>query len=144
MHKLKSAIEEFRKKRLNVYRADKNQLVRDARAASRAANDHVGRWLLELLQNSDDAGAKAVSVRQGGGAVYLADDGRGLEPSSVEAISGTDFSDKSSTTIGRKGIGFKAVYTISQNPQIFSLNLEGLEFSQEKAKQLLHLEDFFH
>ncbi len=139
---LKDAIEEFWKKRLDVYRADSTEIVRNARAAKRAAKDHVGRWLWELLQNSDDAEAKVVRIRQGKGAIYVADDGKGLKPSAVEAISGTDFSDKSTAAIGRKGIGFKAVYTVSHNPQVFSLNSEGLEFSRAKAEQWLRANGF--
>ena len=138
MATLKEAIKEFLARQLAVYRADGQRLARDARSARRAASDHIGRWPLELLQNSDDAKATKVHVRVVPGAVYVADNGEGFKPSAVEAISGTDFSDKTSGTIGRKGIGFKAVYTVSQNPQIFSLEGEGLEFSQEKAKKWLH------
>jgi len=134
---LREAIEGFRKKRFDVYQADSQQLQRDASAATRAAADHVGRWFLELLQNSDDAKANKVHVRVAGGAIYVADDGEGLKPSAVEAISGTDFSDKTRGTIGRKGIGFKAVYTVSQNPQVFSLDAEGLEFCRHKAEAWL-------
>jgi len=137
MDELKKAIEKFRKKRLAVYRADNNQLMRDTKAASRATKDHIGRWLLELLQNSDDAKASIISINVSCSAIYVADKGKGLIPSAVEAISGTDFSDKLTGTIGRKGIGFKAVYTVSQNPQVFSRNGEGLEFHKKKAEDWL-------
>ena len=59
MGTIEEAIEEFRKKRLAVYKADHDQIVRDERGAERAAKDHVGRWLFELLQNSDDADVEA-------------------------------------------------------------------------------------
>ena len=109
MSKLREAIDAFRGKRGKVYRTDANQILRDSRAAKRAADDHVDRWLLELLQNSDDARATIVQIRVTKEAVYVADNGMGLKASAVEAISGTDLSDKTTGTIGRKGIGFKAV-----------------------------------
>ena len=59
---MEKAIEEFRNKTLKVYKADAERIVRDARAANRAAKDHTGRWLFELLQNSDDAAATDVQV----------------------------------------------------------------------------------
>ncbi len=108
MGPIEEAIQKFRNKSLNVYRADPDRIVRDARAAERTTKDHVGRWLFELLQNSDDAEASEVLVLVDD-AVYVADSGRGLKAEAVSAICGTDFSDKTAGTIGRKGVGFKSV-----------------------------------
>lgn len=134
---LKNEIEKFCTKRLSVYEADPNQLIRDARIARRAAKDHVGRWFFELLQNCDDAIGKEVHVCLTEKAIYVADAGNGFVASAIEAISGTDFSDKYAGTIGRKGVGFKAVYDVSQKPQVFTIGGEGLEFCPEKAARLL-------
>ncbi len=134
MEEIKKAIEEFIQKRLAVYRADPQQIIRDTHAAGRAAKDQTGRWLFELLQNCDDAGASQVQVLINGDTVYVADNGHGLKADAVSAICGTDFSDKTSGTIGRKGLGFKSVYEVSHNPQVLTVNGEGIEFSQDKAK----------
>ncbi|MCZ7571409.1 MAG: ATP-binding protein [Ardenticatenaceae bacterium] len=134
---IKKVIEEFRNRTLNVYKADSERIVRDARAADRAAKDHTGRWLFELLQNSDDAGATEVRVLVEDDTVYVADNGSGLKPGAVSAICGTDFSDKTGGTIGRKGVGFKSVYEVSWNPQVLTVDGEGIEFSPEKAKKFL-------
>ncbi|MCS6924395.1 MAG: ATP-binding protein, partial [Candidatus Binatia bacterium] len=131
------AIEQFRTKRLNVYKADPDQIVRDARGADRAAKDHVGRWLFELLQNSDDARASKVLILVEDDTVYVADNGCGLKPESISAICGTDLSDKVAGTIGRKGVGFKSVYEISQNPQVLMVDGEGVEFSFAKTRAWL-------
>ncbi len=131
---LEAAIEQHRDKTLNVYKADSERIDRDARAAERAAGDHVGRWFFELLQNSDDAGATEVLVSVKDDIVYVADNGHGLKPESVSAICGTDFSDKISGTIGRKGVGFKSVYELSRNPQVLTVDGEGIEFSYENTK----------
>jgi hypothetical protein len=55
MGDIEKAIEEFKRRQLDVYKADTQRIVRDTRGAERAAKDHAGRWLFELLQNSDDA-----------------------------------------------------------------------------------------
>jgi len=71
------------------------------------------------------------------GAIYLADTGDGFRPTAVANISGLDLSDKAEGTIGRKGVGFKAVFEITSNPQIFSGNQEGFEFNPHKAQRWL-------
>lgn len=137
MASLKKSVEDFLQKQLRVYQADCDRLIQDANTATRTAMDHVGRWHLELLQNSDDAKAVEVLMRFASEAVYIADDGQGFVSSAVGTISRTDLSDKKTGTIGRKGVGFKSVYTVSENPQIFSLDGEGLEFSLPRAEKWL-------
>lgn len=133
MPNLRAAIQAFRDTRAKVYRTDAKQIVRDNNAARRCQKDHAGRWFFELLQNCEDAEATAVEVRVTDEAVYLADNGRGFHPEAVASISGTDFSDKPTGTIGRKGVGFKAVYEVTPRPQVFALNGEGLEFDHRRA-----------
>jgi len=134
MPNLKAAIQAFRDTRAKVYQTDAKQIVRDNNAARRCQKDHAGRWFFELLQNCEDAHASTVEVRVTEKAVYVADNGsEGFRPEAVESISGTDFSDKPAGTIGRKGVGFKAVYEITPRPQVFALNDEGLEFDLRKA-----------
>ncbi|MBI3464248.1 MAG: ATP-binding protein [Planctomycetes bacterium] len=137
MGSIKQAIEEFSQNNLAVYRADPQRIVRDTRAAERATGDHAGRWLFELLQNSDDAGASEVLVLVDDDTVYVADNGRGLKAQAVSAICGTDLSDKAGGTIGRKGVGFKSVYEVSRNPQVLTVDGEGIEFNPERAKAWL-------
>ena len=134
---MEEAIEEFKNRRLGVYNSDTEQMVRDARGAERVAKDHTGRWLFELLQNSDDAEATEVRIVIDEDTIYVADKGNGLKPETVSAICGTDFSDKTTGTIGRKGIGFKSVYEVSQNPQVLTVDGEGIEFNPAKAKNWL-------
>lgn len=137
MAEIQSAVEAFIEKRLAVYSADPQDIVRNTRAAERAARDHAGRWLFELLQNCDDAGASEVRVLVKDDAVYVADNGSGLKPEAISAICGTDFSDKTSGTIGRKGIGFKSIYEVSRDAQVITVKGEGIEFNHDKAKTWL-------
>ena len=60
MGPLEQAIENFCNKRHDVYKADPDQIIRDVHSAQRSANDHVGRWFFELLQNCDYAQADEV------------------------------------------------------------------------------------
>jgi len=130
---IKGKIAEFLEKQKSVYKIDHKRIQRDARAAKRVTGDHLGRWFFELFQNCDDALAKSVFVKLTNTAVYVADDGNGVEPEAVESISGTDLSDKTDGAIGHKGIGFKAVFEISDNPQIFTNHDDGLEFNRERS-----------
>jgi len=134
---IQKAIEEFKNKRLGVYKVDLDQIVRDTRVAERTTKDHVGRWLFELLQNSDDAKASEVRIVIDKDTIYVADNGNCFKPEALSAICGTDFSDKTTGTIGRKGLGFKSVYEVSQNPQVLTLDGEGVEFNPEKTKAWL-------
>jgi len=134
---LKKAVEEFQKKQLQVYRSDPDRILRDANCAVEVIRDHGGRWLLELLQNSEDAQARKVEIHATDDALYVADDGNGFQPDAIKSISGAYLSVKRVGTIGRKGVGFKAVYQVSRNPQVFTKNGGGLEFSLKKAKDWL-------
>lgn len=141
MSEIKKAIEDYLERQGQVYKSDEERIKRDTLGAARAVKDHVGRWLWELLQNSDDARADKVIIQITHKAIYIADNGEGLKPDAVKSISGTDFSDKAKGTIGRKGIGFKSVYNITTTPQVFSGD-EGLEFSEERAREWLALKGF--
>lgn len=135
MTNFEKAIDEFRERQANVYRADQTRVVRDSRSARRSAKDHVGRWFFELVQNCEDTRAKNVEVRITDKAVYVANDGNPFSPHAIEAISGTDFTDKPVGTIGRKGVGFKAVYQITSTPQVFVSDGQGLEFNPARADE---------
>ena len=132
MSPLQQAIDEFRHERLKVYRIAPDQITRDTNSAIETARDHAGRWVYELIQNSDDAEASELLVRVTGEAIYVADNGKGLVPDTVKSLSGTHLSVKPAGAIGRKGLGFKSVYAITRTPQIFSYQ-DGLAFCTERA-----------
>ncbi len=134
MRSLSQAAEEFRRCLASVYRGDQSRIERDVNAAAETIGDHVGRWPLELLQNADDARASEVRIRLTDQAVYFADNGVGLTPEAVKSLSGTHSSPKKEGTIGRKGLGFKAVYGVSERPRVWS-GAEGILFCRERARQ---------
>lgn len=134
MTAFQSAIDEFRRRRLDVYRSDPDQVQRDVNVVSETVKDHIGRWPLELIQNCDDAESRAILIRTGANAIYVADQGTGVPPGKIKSLSGTHFSDKPAGAIGRKGLGFKAVYGITTTPAVFTGDDDGLIFCQTMAR----------
>lgn len=138
---LKSAADAWCRGRIDVYNRCLEQIRIDADGAAAVTKDHVDRWLFELIQNAEDAEATAVRVIVDETAIYLADNGRGLSSSAVRSISALNLSDKSPQAIGRKGLGFKAVYCVTAVPAVFSGD-EGIWFSEARARQFLEENGF--
>lgn len=119
MTSIADAVNEVRRKCIKVYKADADRLTSDLNSVNDTVKDHIGRWPLELIQNCDDALAKRVLIRVTNDAIYIADTGGGLQPDAIKSLSGTHLPVKE-TGIGRKGLGFKAVYEITSTPAVFS------------------------
>lgn len=77
-------------------------MLEDRNAEDEATRDYVGRCILELLQNADDAMALA-----------------GATPAEL---------------IGAKGLGFKSVPEVTDNPQIFSVPSASRSMSCARAR----------
>jgi histidine kinase/DNA gyrase B/HSP90-like ATPase len=134
---IETAIEQHRELRVEIYRLDRLQVLRDAHAALAVARDHLARVAYELVQNPEDAMASLIAVHldEASQTFFLVDDGIGVSPSSVASLSGLYFSEKSSG-IGRKGVGFKAVYSVTDRPAIVS-GQDAVVFDPELAKAYL-------
>lgn len=85
-------------------------------------------FITELLQNAEDEGAKNVSFKLIGNDLIFSHDAKKLfDFSDIRAIS--NFGDNQEkkekpNAIGRFGIGFKSVYSITDNPRIVSANFD--------------------
>lgn len=87
-----------------------------------------GHFLLELLQNADDNAyapgvEPAVSIDVGPESIVLRNNEVGFSDSNVEALCSVGESTKrtqKSQTTGEKGIGFKAVFKVSDRPEVHS------------------------
>jgi hypothetical protein len=133
---LKKAVDAWCRNRIDVYRASADDIWMNATSAAAVTKDHVDRWLFELIQNAEDAGATRAKLVIGDAAIYLADNGGGLAASAVRSISSLHLSEKPAQAIGRKGLGFKAVYCVSAEPAVFSGD-EGVWFCEGRARQYL-------
>lgn len=100
------------------------------RAQELVRQQYTGRYPFELLQNANDASGDETSAGHTARfvltaeALLVADMGAGFGPSQVRAICGLGRSSKDPRkSIGYKGLGFKSVGEITDEPQIFSRDL---------------------
>ena len=79
-----------------------------------------GHFLIELLQNADDACATVWRVRVESDRVEIEHDGVPFDARDVVGILSIGQTTKSKEQIGFFGVGFKSVYDICERPQIYS------------------------
>jgi hypothetical protein len=81
----------------------------------------VGHFILEFIQNAEDAKAKKVKIVLQRDFVKIFNDGKPFSRDDVEAICSVGRSSKDPREyIGYLGVGFKAVFLISSSPHIYS------------------------
>lgn len=139
-----SEIDQLAKEKISVFQSDlrtdgtsitKNfQTIRSLSA--HIANDYGDRYLLELVQNAYDAldpgeFAGIIKVEFAPldgewGTLYIANGGRPFKWKNLESICLIGLSEKpAGENIGNKGLGFRSVTFVSDEPNIFSLADEG-------------------
>ncbi|MEV7683084.1 hypothetical protein AB0O64_31735 [Streptomyces sp. NPDC088341] len=94
------------------------------------AQEYEGRTILELIQNGHDALAAegtgriaVLAIRQedGGGVLYVANEGTGFTEENFKAITELALSSKGAGEgIGNKGLGFRSVLQLTDWPEIYS------------------------
>jgi hypothetical protein len=77
-------------------------------------------FIFELIQNAEDAGAAAISFTVTPDRLEVRHDGRPFTEADVRGVCGVAKSTKDLTSIGKFGIGFKAVYAYTKTPRIYS------------------------
>lgn len=79
-------------------------------------------FLYELLQNAEDAKASRVSFRLAGGGLEFTHDGRDFTDDDVDSITSIGNTQKKDdlTAIGKFGVGFKAVFSYTNTPHVYS------------------------
>ncbi len=110
------------------------RVIEDARGENNLSESEQGRFILELMQNADDAqtleSGDNEAVRIGNTSLtfhiterylYCANGGYPITREGLEAICRAFLSPKRKNTpvIGFKGVGFKSILSITNNPQIF-------------------------
>lgn len=98
-----------------------------AGAIDRLEKAFPGQWhfLMEFIQNADDAGSTQLSIDISRDEIRVLNDGARFDEADVESIckvgrSSKTYSEKGEDYIGYLGVGFKSVFLISDNPQIYS------------------------
>jgi len=126
-------VEMVAKEIVNEYGQFPKRLIEDARSEINIAESEQGRYILELLQNADDAQtpeALSNSMKIGDPKViflvtdkylYCANGGYQISKEGLDSICRTFLSPKRKNTpvIGFKGIGFKSVLAFTEQPEIF-------------------------
>jgi hypothetical protein len=80
-----------------------------------------GHFVLEFIQNAEDAGARRVKIVHETSAIKIFNDGKPFTRDDVEAICSIGRSRKDPRKhIGYLGVGFKAVFLVSSRPHIYS------------------------
>ncbi|HWM85319.1 MAG TPA: hypothetical protein VNO33_05760, partial [Kofleriaceae bacterium] len=79
-----------------------------------------GHFLVELLQNADDAGARRFAVVVEDDRVTVEHDGAPFDARDVVGVLSIGQTTKSVEQIGFFGVGFKSVYEICERPQVYS------------------------
>lgn len=121
-----------------------------ASLAEHIGADYHSRFLVELLQNASDSaadasleGAKVIVVRTSE-LVAIANQGLPFNEKGVRSITSLGMSPKDPRFfIGNKGIGFKAVFEVTDSPEIFSAGASDGAFVDDNALRLrLHTHPF--
>ncbi len=100
------------------------------------------RQLYELIQNGADALLRAgamgrIEVVLTSDAVYCANEGAPIDADGVVAMLGSHNSKKRGDEIGRFGLGFKSVLSVTSNPEVYS-RTGSFRFSAARAKVLIN------
>ncbi|HEY1626842.1 MAG TPA: hypothetical protein VGG16_23905 [Streptosporangiaceae bacterium] len=77
-------------------------------------------FIFELIQNAEDAGATGIAFDVHDDRLEVRHDGRPFTEADVRGVCGVAKSTKDLTSIGKFGIGFKAVYAYTRIPRVYS------------------------
>lgn len=79
-------------------------------------------FIYELLQNAEDEGAKKVSFELYQDRLDFYHNGKDFDLQDIDGVTGIGISKKKEdlNLIGKFGVGFKSVFAVTQNPEIFS------------------------
>ena len=117
----KQLVEDIRNRQLS---SDKEYVLASLTGAIdrlQKAFPRYGSFLMEFIQNADDAGAKTLKVEISQDEVVISNDGKEFTAKDVTSICKVGRSSKTPKDyIGYLGVGFKAVFLISERPEIHS------------------------
>ena len=97
-----------------------------AHAAALISEDYHDRFLIELIQNANDQAVlggtidSTVLVIRSEQFVAVSNAGQVVTQRNLERISSLADSDKTGLLVGNKGVGFKAVYQVTDTPEVYS------------------------
>ena len=96
-----------------------------------------GHFLIELLQNAEDSGAKEWKLIFDRDRIVVWHNGTDFDARDVVGVCSIDETTKRKDQIGQFGVGFKSVYEVTNRPQIFS-DVYQFEIADVSIPKLLH------
>jgi hypothetical protein len=123
-----------------------------AHAAGLIRQDYHDRFLIELLQNANDQALvggvrdSTVVIVRTERLLAVANGGQAVTARNLERLSSLADSDKTGVLVGNKGVGFKAVYHVTDAPEIYSASAEraGSVFADFRVGLALERRPFQH
>ncbi len=143
-----SIVDRIVEQNLGVYRSSPSRLQEDVSQEAQVANDYRGRLAYELLQNADDSMSgqathdDRVAFLVTNDALWMANTGRPLTDDDVQGLCGLGASSKVDArgvrraSIGHKGLGFKSVLEITDEPGAYSETLS-FELGAKHARPIV-------
>ena len=131
----------IRRARLEGYKSNPTDILEHYRSEEEERKNYVGRPLLELVQNAEDAMAEAgdgcpcgLMVVYDGETLAVANHGKKFTDLGVQALCDRSKSPKRGHGfIGNKGLGFKAVLNWTDRPSVFSGDIAA-SFDRDRAR----------
>lgn len=128
---------------IDAYRADPKLLPEHANQEdSYRTGGYAERQLFELVQNAADAilrgGTRGrIEIRLTDDALYCANEGAPFDAAGIDAVTHAYLSQKRGDEIGRFGLGFKSILSITDNAQVYSTSVS-FEFNSPRSQAALH------
>ncbi|MFP7366103.1 DEAD/DEAH box helicase family protein [Corynebacterium callunae] len=140
---LQNSVDESFRKCIEVYRNDFDRIEEDFKKEASIAEGGYGRkQIQELVQNAADAlqdEKGRIEVRLTEDTLYVANQGTPISQEGVRGLLYAHLSSKHGDEIGRFGLGFKSVGSISDNTKVYSQTVS-FEFDRKRTNQVLREE----
>jgi hypothetical protein len=123
--------------------SDEREYQEIANLAAHVAADYHGRFLIELLQNAGDQAVKGgreastVTIVRTSTHVALANEGAPFDNDGLRSVTSLGLSPKDPRfSLGNKGVGFKAVFQVTDAPEIYSAENADGNFASNNSVRL--------
>ncbi|WP_246997941.1 sacsin N-terminal ATP-binding-like domain-containing protein [Halosolutus gelatinilyticus] len=140
-----ASISDIQRRHVDTYESNPDRIEADAGTERQDRADYEGRFVFELLQNAvdemDDTDEPRVRFELTEDRLLVANNGTAFSFKDLYALTLTTRTTKAGeTTIGHKGRGFTSVLGVTDNPSVYSENVQA-QFNRETTAALLNDND---
>ena len=83
-------------------------------------NTTITHFIYELIQNAEDAHSSLITIQLEKDRLIFSNNGKCFTESNTKSLIKLGYSDKGEEDIGKFGIGFKSVFSVSECPEVYS------------------------